>query len=79
MFNVRPNPKLEKLKTSYREAPVAMAAFEAGFVIRNTICRHSLSKMNSFATSLAFLYSAIEGHFFLCLIWKNRIISFRFV
>jgi hypothetical protein len=47
----------------YHKSSIAVTAFEAGFMIRNTISCQHLNEMNSLVASLAFLLSPTEGHF----------------
>lgn len=47
----------------YHKSSIAVTAFEAGFMIRNTISCQHFNEMNSLVASLAFLLSPTEGHF----------------
>lgn len=54
----------EKNNNSYHERSIAMAAFEAGLMISNSISRHRINEMDSLVTGLAFLCRPTERHFF---------------
>jgi hypothetical protein len=52
----------------YRKKSFAMAAFEAGFMIRYPFKRHHINHIDSLITSLAFIQSSCECHSFLLLL-----------